>query len=176
VERFIPKLFAAPLGPAITHFVCFNVARKCLRSASSMVWHLSKLGPVEISELTPRLDTCSTWPRLRITARSMKFWSSRIFPGQEWVTRSSLTLVGISSICLPICFANILTKCSTRSGISSRRDPFRNLPGNSLRATRILAEHLLNNKLQMSACGATERLVTLTKQLKIGLCEQVRVN
>jgi hypothetical protein len=34
----------------------------------------------------------------------------------------------------------------------------------------------LNNKLQMSACGATERLVTLTKQLKIGLCEQVRVN
>jgi len=35
---------------------------------------------------------------------------------------------------------------------------------------------LLNNKLQMSACGATERLVTLTKQLKIALCEQVRVN
>ena len=39
-----------------------------------------------------------------------------------------------------------------------------------------IAELLLNNKLQMSACGATEGLVTLTKQLKIGLREQVRVN
>jgi hypothetical protein len=40
----------------------------------------------------------------------------------------------------------------------------------------IVAEHLLNNKLQMSACGATEGLVTLKKQLKIVPCEQVRVN
>ena len=40
----------------------------------------------------------------------------------------------------------------------------------------IIAEHLLNNKLQMSAFGATEGLVTLTKQMKMGLCEQVRVN
>jgi hypothetical protein len=40
----------------------------------------------------------------------------------------------------------------------------------------IIAEHLLNNKLQMSAFGATEGLVTLTKQMKIGPCEQVRVN
>jgi hypothetical protein len=41
---------------------------------------------------------------------------------------------------------------------------------------QFLAEHLLNNKLQMSAFGATEGLVTQTKQMKIGLCEQVRVN
>ena len=41
---------------------------------------------------------------------------------------------------------------------------------------RVFAEHLLNNKLQMSAFGATEGLVTQTKQMKIGLCEQVRVN
>ena len=41
---------------------------------------------------------------------------------------------------------------------------------------RVFAEHLLNNKLQMSAFGATEGLVTQTKQMKIGLCEHVRVN
>ena len=39
-----------------------------------------------------------------------------------------------------------------------------------------VAEHLLNNKLQMRGLGATEKVVTLTKQTKIGLCEQVRVN
>ena len=41
---------------------------------------------------------------------------------------------------------------------------------------RRIAEHLLNNKLQMGYAGATEEPVTLTKQMKIGLCEQVRVN
>jgi hypothetical protein len=40
----------------------------------------------------------------------------------------------------------------------------------------IFAEHLLNNRLQMRASNATVRLVTLTKQMKIGLCEQVSVN
>jgi hypothetical protein len=41
---------------------------------------------------------------------------------------------------------------------------------------KILAEQLLNNRLQMADSGATEKAVTLTKQTKIGLCEQVRVN
>jgi hypothetical protein len=40
----------------------------------------------------------------------------------------------------------------------------------------ILAEQLLNNRLQMRVFGATEKVVTLTKQTKMGLCEQVRVN
>ena len=40
----------------------------------------------------------------------------------------------------------------------------------------IIAEQLLNNRLQMRASGATRKAVTLTKQTKIGLCEQVRVN
>ncbi len=38
------------------------------------------------------------------------------------------------------------------------------------------AEHLLNNRLQMGASSATRKAVTLTKQMKIGLYEQVRVN
>jgi hypothetical protein len=35
---------------------------------------------------------------------------------------------------------------------------------------------LLNNRLQMTASGATEKVVTQTKQTKSGPCEQVRVN
>jgi hypothetical protein len=40
----------------------------------------------------------------------------------------------------------------------------------------IVAEHLLNNRPQMRASSATGKVGTLTKQTKIGLCEQVRVN
>jgi hypothetical protein len=41
---------------------------------------------------------------------------------------------------------------------------------------QFFAEHLLNFSLQMGYSGATEEPVTLTKQMKIGLREQVRVN
>jgi hypothetical protein len=41
---------------------------------------------------------------------------------------------------------------------------------------RISAERLLNNELQMRMFDANERAVMLTKQTKIGRCEQVRVN
>jgi hypothetical protein len=41
---------------------------------------------------------------------------------------------------------------------------------------RNIAEHLLNNKLQMRCFCATEALVTLTKQTKIDQHEQARVN
>jgi hypothetical protein len=37
----------------------------------------------------------------------------------------------------------------------------------------IVAEHLLNNRLQMRAFSANAKVVILTKQTKIGLCEQV---
>jgi hypothetical protein len=40
----------------------------------------------------------------------------------------------------------------------------------------IIAEHSLNVRLQMRASGATKKVVTQTKQTKIGPCEQVRVN
>jgi uncharacterized membrane protein YphA (DoxX/SURF4 family) len=35
---------------------------------------------------------------------------------------------------------------------------------------------VLNNRMQMRASRATRKAVTLTKQVKIGPCEQVRVN
>src|SRR4029077_7731659 len=43
VDRFMSRRAAAPLGPAITHFVSFSAARMCARSASSMVCGLAKL-------------------------------------------------------------------------------------------------------------------------------------
>ena len=42
--------------------------------------------------------------------------------------------------------------------------------------SQFFAEHLLNNKLQMTASSATRKVVTRTKQTKIGPYEQVRVN
>jgi hypothetical protein len=47
---------------------------------------------------------------------------------------------------------------------------------NASDAGDVFAEHLLNIRLQMGCFGATEEPVTLTKHMKIGLCEQVRVN
>jgi len=40
----------------------------------------------------------------------------------------------------------------------------------------IIAEHLLNNRLQTRASSANQRVVTLTKQTNLDQCEQVRVN
>jgi len=40
----------------------------------------------------------------------------------------------------------------------------------------MIAEHLLNNRLQMRASSTNENIATQTKQTKIGPCEQVRVN
>jgi hypothetical protein len=42
--------------------------------------------------------------------------------------------------------------------------------------SQLFAEHLPNNKMQLRASSASGKVVTLTKQMKIGPCEQVRVN
>ena len=52
----------------------------------------------------------SELPRVRITARSMKFSSSRIFPGQSQAVSPFITAVGIASIFFCICFENFCTK------------------------------------------------------------------
>ena len=40
-------------------------------------------------------------------------------------------------------------------------------------SVREVAVFLLNNRLRMRVSGATEKVVTLTKQTKMGLCEEV---
>jgi hypothetical protein len=41
---------------------------------------------------------------------------------------------------------------------------------------QILGKHLVSVGLQMRCFGATEELLTLTKQMRIDQCERVRVN
>src|SRR6266478_913830 len=41
-----------------------------------------------------------TFPEVRMTLRSMKFCSSRTFPGQEWHISASMASLGIHAICL----------------------------------------------------------------------------
>ena len=52
----------------------------------------------------------SDLPRVRITARSMKFSSSRMFPGHSQAVSLFITAAGTPSIFFCICFANFWTK------------------------------------------------------------------
>src|SRR6267378_3548334 len=54
--------------------------------------------------------TSSALPRVRMTARSMKFSNSRIFPGHSQAVSPFITAEGTDSICFCICFANFCTK------------------------------------------------------------------
>ena len=48
--------------------------------------------------------------------------------------------------------------------------------GNRRQIAQILGKHLVSVGLQMRCLGATEDLLTLTKQMRIDQCERVRVN
>src|SRR5580704_4877808 len=58
-------------------------------------------------------------PRDKITDRSMKFSSSRTFPGQGQLTKARIASDGILSMTRPILEAYFLVKWRARSGISS---------------------------------------------------------
>ena len=58
-------------------------------------------------------------PLERITARSMKFSSSRTFPGHDQLASARIVSAGILSICLFIFPAYFLVKCRTSIGMSS---------------------------------------------------------
>src|SRR5260221_14729370 len=101
VVRFMPRMTAAPLGPAMRHWVCFKARRMCWRSASSRV-EIEEVKEVEeVNEVKEEEGSAaeaaleadgdfnsakgmrSSLPGESRTARSMRFWSSRTFPGQE---------------------------------------------------------------------------------------------
>ena len=78
VVRFMPNLAAAPSGPATTQFDARRARRTCSRSASSRVLNfLYSWG----SCLSSARGARRTDPGDRMTARSMKFSSSRTLPG-----------------------------------------------------------------------------------------------
>src|ERR1035441_2844996 len=67
------------------------------------------------------MDTCSSSPRERMTARSMKLASSRTFPGHALFVRASMVALGMEVICLPMRRENFDTKKFTSSGIEPKR-------------------------------------------------------
>src|SRR6201987_6516815 len=81
VVRLIPKRAAAPFGPMITPRVCCSVRKMCSRLTSSRV-------PDGFDEAicAADLNLASAQrrgrPDVKITLHSMKFSSSRMFPGQ----------------------------------------------------------------------------------------------
>src|SRR5580704_11174867 len=113
VVRFIPRTTAAPLGPAIRHSVRRSARRMCWRSASSRVEieALEEAEGAKEAELNDGEETSpppgarktdfrsetgtrSSLPGERSTARSMKFSSSRILPGQEYPASASIASAG----------------------------------------------------------------------------------
>ena len=98
VVRFMPRRRAAPLGPAMRHWVCFKARRMCWRSASSSVeieeaeevkevkeeeGSVTDAGPSTEEDFNSAKGMRSSLPGERRTARSIKFSSSRTLPGQE---------------------------------------------------------------------------------------------
>src|SRR4029077_8260549 len=79
VVRFMPSLAAAPCGPAKTQLVASRALRMWSRSAARRVRVSPTCSEGGLSSLS---GTRRTGPGETITARSIKFSSSRIFPGQ----------------------------------------------------------------------------------------------
>jgi hypothetical protein len=82
VVRLIPNRAAAPFGPMITPRVCCSVLQMCSRFKSSRVTgspdELTSAPDPSLARGQQRVP-----PDVSITLHSMKFCSSRIFPGHE---------------------------------------------------------------------------------------------
>src|SRR5690348_6305755 len=89
VVLFSPSLAAAPFRPPTTQFVSRRVDMMWALSASASV-HAPGIGiPLFVSSATGARS--STPPFVRMTDLCMKFCSSRILPGQSYLTRAAIT-------------------------------------------------------------------------------------
>ncbi len=120
VVRFNPRRAAAPSGPPSWPLHSRRTRRTRSRSCSRRVPLLPRL-PSSAAVCSSESGACKTDPGVRITERSKKFSSSRIFPGHAHCASASMVFAGILVMDLFIRLAYFRTKCSTRSRISSRR-------------------------------------------------------
>jgi hypothetical protein len=98
VVRLTPSLPAAPFGPPTTQLVSRRVLMMTARCASfSVLTTPSCVSWVVSSAIGAR----SSLPFVKITDRSIKFCSSRIFPGQSCLMRAAITSSETRSIDLP---------------------------------------------------------------------------
>ena len=132
--RFIPRHAAAPSAPPTRplHAVSTRtISSRCFLAYSSATLLLS-LRKFALSAPTCWMScrdpsvlvfwssasgASSDLPLVRSTARSMKFSSSRILPGQSQVLSPFITAVGIASIGFCISLANFWTKWLTRRNV-----------------------------------------------------------
>jgi hypothetical protein len=129
VDRFKPSFEAAPFGPAILQPLASSACTISARSESRRFISEASGGPdILLIEGEGALGTAdvgngfgSTPSRARITARSTRFCSSRMLPGQEYDEKAAMVWAGMWRMCLAIRRLKISTKCSTSSGISTRR-------------------------------------------------------
>ena len=127
VVRCKPSFTAAPFGPPITQPVVCRAWSTSMRSESRSVIGAagSVVVPGEGEEAICTTDEDSGLRNTpscdRITARSTRFCSSRMLPGQEYDENAAIVSGGMSRMCLPMRRLKISTKCSTRAGISFRR-------------------------------------------------------
>jgi hypothetical protein len=126
VVRFKPSLSAAPFGPPILQSVASSAWSMCARSESRSVI-CTESGPRGGSSVAGEgvMDPTavgsgfgSTPSRARITARSTRFCSSRMFPGQECNEKAVRVSGGTWWMGLLMRRLKMPTKCSTRAGIS----------------------------------------------------------
>src|SRR6266404_5476130 len=95
VVRLIPMRAAAPSGPATRPFVIFRTRMASSRSFASRVPATGVVLPLLLSS---PIGACNALPWVRITERSMKFSSSRMFPGQCQLESFLMDTAGIDSI------------------------------------------------------------------------------
>ena len=62
-----------------------------------------------------------TWPGVMMTSRSTMLRSSRTLPGQSYTMKEPIASPESVFERFPYSAENVLRKCSTRSGMSSRR-------------------------------------------------------
>ena len=89
VVLFSPSLAAAPFRPPTTQLVSRRVDMMWALSASASV-HLPGIG-IQLFLSSPTGARSSTPPFVRMTDLCMKFSSSRILPGQSYLTRAAIT-------------------------------------------------------------------------------------
>jgi len=107
VVLFKPSFAAAPFRPPTTQLVWRRVAMMCARSASASV-RKTQFGVSWL--VSSAIGARNSAPLVRITERSIKFWSSRILPGQSYLTSAVITSSGMCSIDFPWRLANVRRK------------------------------------------------------------------
>ena len=116
VDRLIPKRAAAPFGPATVQLVCSSAATICWRSVSSSTSRMLRAASLGLADWFPgaparasefefdarrsSLGMFKIEPLVRITARSITFCSSRMFPGHGYLTSVVMVSDGMVSIAL----------------------------------------------------------------------------